>query len=109
MITFGAGGAAALNAAIVGAIAAGLLVIALGVALRAPLTMVPENWMKFGVGAILSAFGVFWFAEGLGAEWPGDALAIPVVLAVFLAASWIAARMLAAIVPHGAEVAATRV
>ena len=109
VIAFGAGGAAALNAAIVGAIAAGLLVIALGVALRAPLTMVPENWMKFGVGAILSAFGVFWFAEGLGAEWPGDALSIPVVLAVFLAASWIAARMLAAIVPHGAEVAATRV
>ncbi len=109
VIAFGAGGAAALNAAIVGAIAAGLLVIALGVALRAPLTMVPENWMKFGVGAILSAFGVFWFAEGLGAEWPGDALAIPMVLAVFLAASWIAARMLAAIVPHGAEVAAKRV
>ncbi len=109
VIAFGAGGAAALNAAIVGAIAAGLLVIALGVALRAPLTMVPENWMKFGVGAILSAFGVFWFAEGLGVEWPGDALSIPVVLAVFLAVSWIAARMLAAIVPHGAEVAAKRV
>jgi uncharacterized membrane protein len=109
VIAFGAGGAAALNAAIVGAIAAGILVIALGAALRTPLTMVPENWMKFGVGAILSAFGVFWFAEGLGAEWPGDALSIPVILGAFLAASWLSVRMLHVIVPGGAEVAAKRV
>ena len=109
VIAFGAGGAAALNAAIVGTIAAGIVVVALGVALRAPLTMVPENWMKFGVGAILSAFGVFWFAEGLGAAWPGDALSIPVILAAFLAASWLSVRMLGAIVPGGAEVAAKRV
>ncbi|HEY8861614.1 MAG TPA: hypothetical protein VIN37_05955 [Candidatus Limnocylindria bacterium] len=109
VIAFGAGGAAALNAAIAGAIAAGILVVALGVALRKPLTMVPENWMKFGVGAILSAFGVFWFAEGLGAQWPGDALSIPVILAAFLAASWLSVRMLAVIVPGGAEVAAKNV
>jgi uncharacterized membrane protein len=109
VIAFGAGGPAALNAAVVGAIAAGVLVIALGLALRQPLTMVPENWMKFGVGAILSAFGVFWFAEGLGAVWPGDALSIPVILAVFLAASWVSVRMLQVIVPGGAEVAAKNV
>jgi uncharacterized membrane protein len=109
VIAFGAGGAAALNAAIAGAIAAGILVIALGVALREPLTMVPENWMKFGVGAILSAFGVFWFAEGLGAQWPGDALSIPLILGAFLLASWLSVRMLAVIVPGGAEVAATHV
>ncbi|MDP9245038.1 MAG: hypothetical protein M3O64_00155 [Chloroflexota bacterium] len=109
VIAFGAGGTNALNAAIAGAVAAGILVIALGIALRTPLTMVPENWLKFGVGAILSAFGVFWFAEGLGAKWPGDALSIPVILGVFLAASWLAARMLAAIVPEGAEVAARNV
>jgi uncharacterized membrane protein len=105
VIAFGAGGPAALNAAVVGAIAAGIVVIALGVALRAPLTMVPENWMKFGVGAILSAFGVFWFAEGLGTQWPGDALSILVILAVFLAASWLSVRMLRLMLPGGAEVA----
>ena len=109
VIAFGAGGPSALNAAVVGAIAAGILVIALGLALREPLTMVPENWMKFGVGAILSAFGVFWFAEGLGAKWPGDALSIPVILVIFLAASWVSVRMLQAIVPGGAEVAAKNV
>ena len=105
VIAFGAGGAAALNAAIVGAIAAGIFVIILGAMLRTPLTMIPENWMKFGVGAILSAFGVFWFAEGLGAAWPGDALSILPILAIFLAASWLSARMLRMILPQGAEVA----
>ena len=105
VIAFGAGGAAALNAAILGAIAAGIIVIALGAMLRHPLTMVPENWMNFGVGAVLSAFGVFWFAEGLGAAWPGDALSILPILAIFLAASWLSARMLRMILPQGAEVA----
>jgi uncharacterized membrane protein len=109
VIAFGAGGRSALNAAIVGALAAGVLVVALAIALRQPLTMVPENWMKFGVGAILSAFGVFWFAEGLGAKWPGDALSIPIILVVFLGASRLAVRMLQSIVPGGAEVAARSV
>lgn len=109
VIAFGAGGPVALGHAIIGAIAAGVVVIALGVALRAPLTMVPENWMKFGVGAILSAFGVFWFGEGLGVAWPGDALSIPAVLGAFLATSWLSVRMLRSILPEGAEVAATHV
>jgi uncharacterized membrane protein len=109
VIAFGAGGPIALGHAIVGAVAAGIFVIALGVALRKPLTMVPENWMKFGVGAILSAFGVFWFAEGLGAEWPGDALSLPLLLGVFLAVSWASVRMLRAMLPNAAEVAAKNV
>ena len=109
VIAFGAGGTAALNAAIAGAIAAGVFVIVLGAVLRKPLTMVPENWMKFGVGAILSAFGVFWFAEGLGAQWPGDALSVLPILGVFVGASWISARMLQQILPDGAEVAAKHV
>jgi uncharacterized membrane protein len=109
VIAFGAGGPASLNAAILGAIVAGILVIALGMALRQPLTMVPENWLKFGVGAILSAFGVFWFAEGLGTSWPGDALSILPILAVFLLSSWLSARMLRVMLPQGAEVAAKNV
>ena len=109
VIAFGAGGAAALNGAIVGAIAAGIVVIALGMSLRQPLTMVPENWMKFGVGAILSSFGVFWFAEGLGTTWPGDALSIFVIIGLFLGASWVSVRMLRTILPHGAEIEARNV
>ena len=109
VIAFGAGGGTALTSAIIGALSAGVVVIALGAALRHPLTMVPENWMKFGVGAMLSSFGVFWFAEGLGTEWPGDALSIVAILAAFLAASWLAVRMLHALLPGGAEVAARNV
>ncbi len=109
VIAFGAGGAAALNAAMVGALAAGIVVIALATALRHPLTAVPENWMKFGVGALLSSFGVFWSAEGVGARWPGDAASIPVILGAFLLTSWVAMRLLRAILPEGALLEARNV
>ena len=109
VIAFGAKGVAAMNAAIVGALAAGVIVIALAAALRSPLTAVPENWMKFGVGAMLSSFGVFWFGEGIGAHWPGDAASIPIILAAFLAASWLSERFLKSLVPEGARVAARNV
>jgi uncharacterized membrane protein len=109
VIAFGAGGGAALTSATVGAIVAGIFVIGLGVALQKPLTMVPENWLKFGVGAMLCSFGVFWFAEALGMTWPGDALSIPLIVAAFLAASWLAARMLSSLLPHGAQVEARNV
>lgn len=109
VIAFGAAGGAALSSAILGAIAAGILVIALGVALKQPLTMVPENWLKFGVGAMLSSFGVFWFAESLGMAWPGDALSIPLIVLAFLVASWLATRVLNSLLPHGAQIEARNV
>jgi uncharacterized membrane protein len=109
VIAFGAAGGSALTAAVIGAVAAGLFVIVLGAALREPLTMVPENWLKFGVGAMLCSFGVFWFSEALGMEWPGDALSIPLIVGSFLAASWVAVRMLRALLPQGARVEARNV
>jgi uncharacterized membrane protein len=109
VIAFGAGGVAAMTAAIWGAIAAGAIVIALAAVLRQPLTAVPENWMKFGVGAMLCAFGVFWFGEGVGAEWPGDALSIPVILGAILLASWVGTRLLTGLLPEGARVEARNV
>jgi len=109
VIAFGAAGIAAMNAAIVGALAAGIIVVAVAAALRHPLTAVPENWMKFGVGAMLSSFGVFWFGEGVGAEWPGDAASIPIILGSFLAASWLAVRLLSGLLPEGARVEARNV
>ena len=109
VIAFGAAGAAAMNAAVVGAVAAGIIVIALAAALRHPLTAVPENWMKFGVGAMLTAFGIFWFGEGIGAEWPGDATSIPVILGVILATSWVSVQLLRGLLPEGARVEARNV
>src|SRR6266545_6135356 len=109
VIAFGAGGVAAMSAAIWGAVAAGVIVTALAAVLRQPLTAVPENWMKFGVGAMLCSFGVFWFGEGVGAGWPGDALSIPVILGAILAASWVGARLLTGLLPEGARVEARNV
>ncbi len=65
------------------AIAAGCAVIAvaaLGAAVRAPLSRVPENTMKFVVGIMLTGFGTFWGAEGAGAHWPGSDAALLVLI-----------------------------
>ena len=54
---------------------------------------VPENTLKFGVGVMLSAFGVFWTGEGLGVDWPGGDLALFVLAALFLGAGLLAAQV----------------
>ena len=109
VIAFGAGSVAHLSSAVLGAIAAVVVVTAAAAVVRRPLMAVPENWMKFGVGAMLSAFGVFWFAEGLGTLWPGDALSLFPILALILATSWIAVRMLTTMHPEGARVEARNI
>lgn len=77
-----------------GALAACALVIAVGFVLRRPLARVPENALKFAVGVILSAFGVFWTGEGLGVPWPGQDLAILGFAAMFLTVAVIAIALL---------------
>ena len=69
--------------AAIAAVAAVVLVTAVGFAVRAPLTRVPENTLKFVVGVMLTAFGLFWGSEGAGAQWPGsDAALLGIVPAV---------------------------
>lgn len=77
----------------VAAAAAGAVVILLGVAVHKPLAQVPENTLKFAVGLILSAFGVFWIGEGLRLHWPGKDLSVPGLAAGFLAASALAVAL----------------
>src|SRR5438477_1558173 len=69
-----------------GALAACLLVAGAGLVVHRPLARVPENTLKFAVGVMLAAFGIFWTGEGLGVAWPGADLAIIVFVALFLAA-----------------------
>ena len=77
--------------AIFGAAAAGILVILMGLALRAPLSKVPENTLKYAVGVLLSAFGVFWMGEGLQLGWPGEDLSLLGLIGGFLVVSVITA------------------
>ena len=84
VIAVGAGRGLLLPASL-GALAACTLVLAIGVLLHRPLSRVPENSLKFGVGVMLSAFGVFWTGEGLGIAWPGQDLALLWFAALFLA------------------------
>ncbi len=67
-----------------GAVAACALVLAIGVAVHRPLAQVPENSLKFAVGVLLSAFGMFWTGEGLGIDWPDGDLVIVAFVAIFL-------------------------
>jgi uncharacterized membrane protein len=73
-----------LGAASLGALAACVLVMMVGVVVHRPLARVPENTLKFAVGLMLSAFGIFWTGEGLGVPWPGEDLAIVAFAALFL-------------------------
>ncbi len=80
VLTFGAN-QGRVGWAALAAVAAVLVVVGTGVAVRAPLARVPENTMKFAVGAMLTTFGVFWAGEGAGAHWPGGDAALLGVLA----------------------------
>jgi uncharacterized membrane protein len=93
VITFGST-QGRIGLAALGAGAALVLVVIVGVAVRAPLSRVPENTMKFAVGAMLTTFGIFWSAEGAGADWPGTDAALPVVLVFVLALSFAAVATL---------------
>lgn len=79
-----AGSAAASLVAVVGA----------GLALRAPLTRVPENLLKYLVACAILSFGSFWAIGGLAGEravWPlGDATLL-LLFAVYAAAGRIIA------------------
>ncbi len=80
-----AGGPSRLVPASLGAIAAAIVVVGLGIAARKPLTRIPENALKLSVGALVSAFGTFWAGEGLRLAWPGGDWAT-IVLALAYAA-----------------------
>jgi uncharacterized membrane protein len=83
VITFGLA-ANSLSSAIFGSIIGLVLVAIVGISLRKPLAMVPENTMKFVVGLMLSGFGIFWVGEGLGVTWWHNDLSVLVILSVLL-------------------------
>jgi uncharacterized membrane protein len=93
VVAVGATGQGLLVPASLGAVAALLVVIALGLALHRPVAMIPENALKFVVGVLLCAFGTFWVGEGMGLAWPGDDWSILALNLGFLAAALIAVAL----------------
>ncbi len=79
VITFGANQHDVPLAALAAVIAVAVVVVA-GISIRAPLSRVPENQMKFVVGVMLTSFGMFWGGEGAGAHWPGGDAALLVIV-----------------------------
>jgi len=86
VVTFGSA-QGRIDLAALGAGGALVLVVIVGVLVRAPLARVPENTLKFAVGVMLTTFGIFWATEGAGAHWPGDDASLPVVLVFVIALS----------------------
>jgi uncharacterized membrane protein len=68
------------------ALAALVVVAAAGLLIRAPLARVPENAIKFAVGAMIVAFGTFWTLEALGGPtiWPGGDWSLLGLVAFYL-------------------------
>lgn len=110
VITFGLT-AGNMPVAIVAAVLGCVLVTALGIALRHPLSRVPENTLKYGVGLLLAAFGTFWAVEGLGIlqpaheslEWPGSDLAILALVAAWFVLSRVLVALLRPPEPAGSS------
>ena len=110
VVTFGLN-ADSMGLAVLGAVIGGVIVVVAGVLAHRPLARVPENTIKFAVGLLLSTFGTFWAVEGLGVfaggqasiEWPGEDLALPAILAVWCAMSWLTVTLLRAPRPAGSE------
>jgi uncharacterized membrane protein len=91
--------------AAIGAVAALVAVLAIGVVVHRPLSRVPENTLKFVVGLMLSTFGMFWTGEGLGVEWPGADLSLLGIFVVLTAVSLALVRWLTSarsLMPAGA-------
>lgn len=87
----------------IGAAAAGiLLVLVVGIAARGPLSRVPENLLKYGVGLLLAGFGTYWSIGGLGVfsrdheslHWPGGELSLLAIIAAWIVLSRILVRAL---------------
>lgn len=88
VVTFGSS-AGNVPAAAAGAGLAVVLVTLAGLAAHRPLSRVPENKLKFAVGLLLTSFGTFWGAEGVGVVWPGADLMLLALLAAYGILAWL--------------------
>jgi Ca2+/H+ antiporter, TMEM165/GDT1 family len=96
IVTALAGPESARIPALLGAGLAVVLTVMVGLLLHRPLRRVPETELKYGVGILLSTFGTFFAAEGLGVSWPLDDASLLLIAAVYVIASQAMVRRLRA-------------
>jgi uncharacterized membrane protein len=93
VVTFG-GAQHNVGLAAIGAAAAAVVVLIVGLTVHRPLSRVPENTMKYAVGVMLTTFGIFWAGEGAGLTWPGSDASLIALLAFVLGLSTLLISML---------------
>jgi uncharacterized membrane protein len=87
IIVIAVGGAAgALGSAVVGAAAAVVVLAVVGAATYRLIARIPRRALQLFVGGLLSSFGTFWAAEGIGVRWPGGELSLLWLIALYAAA-----------------------
>src|SRR5665213_1605008 len=103
-IVIALGGLRNVPAAVIGAAASLVAVVAAGFIFRAPLTSVPENTMKYVVGILLTSFGTFFAGEGLGVQWWNQDISLIPLIAVYGVGSIVAVWILKHPAPFTVEV-----
>jgi uncharacterized membrane protein len=90
----GAGWGSSAGAAIVALV----VVMLAGICIQAPLRRVPENAIKFVVGAMIVSFGTFWTLEAIGGDdaWPGQDWSLLALVAFFLVGGFAVATFMRA-------------
>jgi uncharacterized membrane protein len=91
VVSFGLA-AGQIGLSIIGAVAAVVVIGAVGFALKGIVTRIPRSLLQLVVGTLLTSFGTFWSLEGLGVSWPQSDLDIVALLVVYglVAAAYIA-------------------
>jgi uncharacterized membrane protein len=106
VVTFGAP-SSQLGTAVVAGVGAVVVIGALGAAIQPAVRRIPRSVLQLVVGLLLTTFGTFWAAEGLGVSWPGSDLAILGLLAWYVAVAAVAIARLRRPQPAGARAAAS--
>ncbi|CAN1526553.1 COG4280 Predicted membrane protein [Candidatus Nanopelagicaceae bacterium] len=98
----------AFSIALWAALSSVVLVTIAGFVIHKPLSRVPENSMKFIVGVLLTSFGIFWGAEGAGANWPHHDLSLLVIIPSVAALCFLLIEILKARIVKGYRVSPPR-
>ena len=86
VVSFGAT-AGQTGIAVIGAVAAIVVIGLVGLAVKGPVTRIPRSLLQLIVGTLLTSFGTFWSLEGLGVTWPQSDVDILALIAGYTVAA----------------------